>query len=52
MLSFPSLVLKGFKTRTSEPLEGCFEELKGRKEAALAGGLRVIFIQAAPWHFS
>lgn len=52
MLSFPSLALKGFKMRTSEPLEGHSEELKGRKEAALIGGLRVVFMQAASWHFS
>ena len=47
MLAFPSLVLKGFKMRTSEPLEGHFEELEGRKEAALEGGLSIIFIQSA-----
>ena len=33
--------------RTSEPLEGRFEELEGRKEAALEGGLSIIFIQSA-----
>lgn len=38
--------------RTSEPLEGHSEELKGRKEAAPIGGLRVVFMQAASWHFS
>lgn len=33
--------------RTSEPSEGRFEELEGRKEAAVEGGLSIIFIQCA-----